>query len=105
MTLGGVEFLRRFCQHILPKGFVRIRHFGLLATSKRIQLRELQHAFGILVPAVNDKKDWKEICSVHLNYNPGLCPHCGKAMMAIIEMFRPGRAPPDFSQLIPQTEN
>jgi hypothetical protein len=105
MTLGGVEFLRRFCQHILPKGFVRIRHFGLLSTSKRRQLRELQHVFGIVVPAVKDKKDWKEICNDHLNYNPGLCPQCGKAMMVTIEVLRPGRAPPDLSDLIPQTEN
>jgi hypothetical protein len=42
MTLDGVEFLRRFSQHILPKGFVRIRHYGLMATSKRSQLRKLQ---------------------------------------------------------------
>jgi hypothetical protein len=105
MTLEGVEFLRRFCQHILPKGFVRIRHFGLLATSKRSQLRELQHAFGIVVPVVKNTKDWKEICNDHLNYNPGLCPHCGKAMMVTIEVFRPSRAPPDLSHLIPQTEN
>lgn len=105
MTLKGAEFLRRFCQHILPKGFVRIRHFGLLATSKRIQLRELQRAFGIIVPVVKNKKDWKEICNDHLNYNPDLCPHCGKGMMVIIEVFRPGRAPPDFSYLISHTEN
>jgi len=105
MTLKGAEFLRRFCQHILPKGFVRIRHFGLLATSKRSQLRELQHAFGIIVPVVKDKKDWKEICYDHLNYNPDLCPHCGKGMMVTIEVFRPGRAPPDFSYLISQAEN
>jgi hypothetical protein len=105
MTLDGVEFLRRFSQHILPKGFVRIRHFGLLATSKRSQLRELQRAFGIIAPVVKEKKDWKEICKDHLNYNPDLCPYCGKTMMVIIEMFRPGRSPPDISQFIPQTEN
>jgi hypothetical protein len=105
MTLKGTEFLRRFCQHILPKGFVRIRHLGLLSTSKRSQLRELQQAFGIIVPVVKDKKDWKEICNDHLNYNPDLCPHCGKGMMVPIEVLRPGRAPPDFSYLIPQAEN
>jgi len=35
MTLTGVEFLRRFLQHVLPKGFVRIRSYGLLANSVR----------------------------------------------------------------------
>ena len=105
MTLQGVEFLRRFCQHILPKGFVRIRHFGLLATSKRIQLRKLQQAFGIIVPILKQQKDWKGICRDHLNYNPDFCPHCGKGTMVIIEVFLPGRAPPDFYRLFPQAEN
>ena len=105
LTLEGAEFLRRFCQHILPKGFVRIRHFGLMATSKRNQLRELQQAFGIVVPVVIEKKDWKQICRDHLNYNPDLCPHCGKGMMTTIEMLLPGRAPPDLSQLNLQAEN
>ena len=35
MTLDAVEFLRRFFLHILPKGFVRIRHFGFLANCFR----------------------------------------------------------------------
>lgn len=105
MTLEGAEFLRRFCQHILPKGNVRIRHFGLLATAKRSQLRELQQTFGIIAPVVKEKKDWKEICRDHLNYNPDLCPQCSKGMMITIEVFRPGRAPPVYSFLIPQAEN
>jgi hypothetical protein len=35
MTLDAVEFLRRFVQHVLPKGFVKIRHYGLLANAQR----------------------------------------------------------------------
>ena len=35
MTLSGVEFLRRFVQHVLPKGFVKVRHYGLLANRDR----------------------------------------------------------------------
>lgn len=38
MTLPGVEFLRRFLLHVLPKGFVRIRHFGFLAPCARKKL-------------------------------------------------------------------
>ena len=105
MTLEGVEFLRRFCQHILPKGFVRIRHFGLLSTTKRSQLRELQQAFGIVVPIVKEKKNWKEICRDHLGYNPDICPCCGKGSMVTIEWFLPGRAPPGFFLEIRHTVN
>jgi Putative transposase len=35
MTLSATEFLRRFAQHILPRGFVRIRQYGFLATRHR----------------------------------------------------------------------
>jgi len=35
MDLDGVEFLRRYLQHVLPKGFMRIRHYGFLANPIR----------------------------------------------------------------------
>jgi len=38
MTLTASEFLRRFCQHVLPRGFVRIRYFGYLANAPRAAL-------------------------------------------------------------------
>jgi hypothetical protein len=37
MTLDAVEFIRRFLLHVLPSGFVKIRHFGLLANRNRRQ--------------------------------------------------------------------
>lgn len=95
MTLQGAEFLRRFSQHILPKRFVRIRHYGLLSASKRALLRELQQSFGIQVSLAKKRKDWKQICCDHLDYNPDICPKCGKGIMITIEMFEPGRPPPE----------
>jgi len=94
MTLEGPEFLRRFALHILPKGFVRIRHYGLLSSSKRELLRELQAAFGIILPVKKEKRTWKDICVEHLDYNPDVCPHCGKGRMITIERLSPSRAPP-----------
>jgi hypothetical protein len=94
LFLDGVEFLRRFCQHILPKRFVRIRHYGILSTTKRPMLHELQEAFGIIVPRIKEKKDWKQICRDHLHYNPDLCPCCGKGTMITIDIFQAGRPPP-----------
>jgi hypothetical protein len=94
MLLEGAEFLRRFCVHILPKKFVRIHHYGLLSTSHRQELRELQQAFGINTPKVREKKHWKEVCREHLNYDPDICPQCGKGHMSIIEMFFAPRPPP-----------
>lgn len=94
MPLEGPEFLRRFCLHILPKRFVRIRHYGLLSTSRREELRELQQTFGIYIPKVKEKKHWKDVCRQHLNYDPDICPHCGKGHMSTIEMFFASRPPP-----------
>lgn len=94
MSLDGAEFLRRFCQHILPRGFVRIRHYGLLSTTRRAQLRELQLSFGIKVPVVKEKKHWKDICRDHLNFNPDICPICGKGNMVTVETFLNPRPPP-----------
>jgi hypothetical protein len=96
MTLSGSEFLRRFCQHILPKSFVRIRHYGLLATTKRIQLRQLQKDFGINVAEKKKDKHWKQICREHLRYDPDLCPHCKEGFMVTIMHFDSGRAPPAY---------
>ncbi len=94
MTLEGAEFLRRFCQHILPRGFVRIRHYGLLSTARRPMLRELQLAFGIPVTETKPKKNWKDISRDQLNYDPDLCPCCGKGRMVEIDRWLAGRSPP-----------
>ena len=99
MTLEGTEFLRRFCQHILPRGFVRVRHYGLLSTARRDQLRELQSAFGVNVPKIKEKKNWKDICREHLNYNPDTCPQCGKGNMISVELFF-GPRPPPLAQVV-----
>jgi len=96
MTLSGVEFLRRFCQHILPRGFVRIRHFGLLATKNRPHLRKLQISHGLTIPLNREKKDWKQLSREHLGYDPDLCPLCKKGKLVTIERFDPVRGPPSL---------
>jgi len=48
MRLSGVEFLRRFFQHVLPKGFMRIRHYGFLSNRwRRESIREIRVALQI----------------------------------------------------------
>lgn len=98
MTLDGPEFLRRFSQHILPRRYVRIRHYGLLSTARRKVLRELQLALGVMVQIVKEKKHWKDLCREHLNYNPDVCPRCGNGHMVTIEILS-GPRPPPYIQL------
>ena len=55
MTLAATEFLRRFFLHVLPKGFVRIRHFGFLANRFRTQSLALcRQLLTSPPPATND---------------------------------------------------
>lgn len=97
MTLTGVEFLRRFSLHVLPKGFVRIRHYGFPAGTNREKLRVVQQELGApLAPAGRRRKKWKEICVQNeLEYN--LCPLCKQAQLITVEVFERGRPPPVHS--------
>jgi hypothetical protein len=73
MMLTASEFLRRFCQHVLPRGFVRIRHFGYLANARRAALIALaRQQLASHVPttaqlATSTPATWR-------------CPRCGSNM-------------------------
>lgn len=90
------EFLRRFFLHVLPKGFVRIRHFGILAHRRRAALLPL--CFTLLAQT-GDSQTVTNSDSTPTNAPRSLwlCPQCGGAM-AIVERFTASaarlRAPP-----------
>ena len=89
LTLGTHEFIRRFLLHVLPKGFHRIRHYGLLAGSTRRTNLALVRALLSVVPPENDTPE------APLDPRPP-CPCCGGRMI-IIERFArwsQPRAPP-----------
>jgi len=73
MTLTASEFLRRFCQHVLPKGFVRIRHFGYLANARR----------AALIALARQQLASKTPPRPHLSSSTPAtwrCPRCGASM-------------------------
>ena len=80
MTLDAVEFLRRFFLHVLPKGFVRIRHYGLLANRFRNRLLPLAHD----LLAAQGREQLPPPPSP--DYDLWHCPRCGKAMR-VVERF------------------
>jgi len=99
MELGGVEFLRRFAQHILPHGFIRIRHYGILASrNKTVELNQAKQALGES-PWTRTKYSWQYIAQHKLDIIVDQCPKCKEGVMEIIQIYEPKRAPP-FSQLI-----
>ena len=92
MTLAADEFIRRFLLHVLPKGFHRIRHYGLLASagckSNIARARELIAApMAIDLPAAHDTAD----LDAATDHRPP-CPCCGGRMI-IVEVFTRGATP------------
>ena len=89
MRLGTDEFIRRFLIHVLPDGFHRIRHYGLLASaSRRANIAKIRALLGVPQPAPAP-----ETATEHAPLTlrePCLC--CG-APMRIIEIFRRGQTP------------
>jgi hypothetical protein len=98
MTLSPQEFMRRFLLHVLPGGFHRIRHYGLLANGARkanLELaRELLHVAPAPVPAAGVNE---QVVAMPVAVPPTfVCRHCGHAMV-ILQTFMRGaaiRAPP-----------
>src|SRR5271166_5018889 len=78
LTLSLDEFLRRFLLHVLPKGFVRIRYFGLLANRRRTTLLPLCfHRLGSAPPSQPEPSSTNDASPLRL------CPKCGGPMRVI----------------------
>jgi hypothetical protein len=93
LTLAADEFIRRFLLHVLPRGFHRIRHYGLLASAtRRANLARIRDLLAAAPPA-----NPPEPASPPDRLAP--CPCCG-ARMTIVEIFgrfRQPRGPPTAS--------
>ena len=92
MELDGVEFLRRFLMHVLPNGFMRIRHFGFLANcirQARIDLiRQLLALTGQLLQKSQTAKKQKSKSSD----TSCICPVCHKkTLQSRQSLFSPKR--------------
>lgn len=82
LSLKETEFIRRFGLHILPKGFVRMRHYGFLSSSgKRLYLEKLKEALSAVVETT-------QVETQHL-----LCPICKKGKLITVCTFK-SRGPP-----------
>lgn len=99
ISLPPPEFLRRFLQHILPKGFQKIRHYGLYAAAADEQLlraREALSCSGSEQARLNIArlKSWQEAL-VHLTgRDPSVCPNCG-GRLEHQPLAAQARAPPE----------
>lgn len=94
LTLAAAEFLRRFLQHVLPKGFMRSRHYAITANcGRKEQLARARELLGQSSPAPRPERDPIEGTSLTAETQStrsatGRCPACG-APMRVIEILAP----------------
>jgi len=80
-SLTGVEFLRRFCQHILPKGFIKIRYYGIYntTTKRNFELQFVPKTIEHIEKKLNLVKETaQELVKRITGYDVNKCPHCKK---------------------------
>lgn len=82
-TIKAVEFIRRFLLHALPKGFVRIRHFGFLTNrNKRANLGKIRQLFGLSEkPGSLAQKSIEDMMLKITGVDITICPCCKKGRM------------------------
>jgi hypothetical protein len=105
MTLKATEFIRRFLLHVLPSGFVRIRHYGFLANcvcrEKLAVCRALLGAETTPEPVASEPRVEPEE-TAERQATPQVCPSCGVGRMVIVECVR--TIPVNRSKLEPVLE-
>jgi hypothetical protein len=96
MTLDPSEFIRRFLIHVLPKGFHRIRHFGLFASgAKPACIATARKLLGMPEPSISANVDTGDAANEDCSHDANTlaqCPCCG-GRMRIIEIFKRGQTP------------
>lgn len=91
-TLTTIEFIRRFCLHILPKGFTRIRHYGILSSGwKKEKLPNLQKQLGV---KQEEKQEQEKVAYQRR------CPSCKIGELSTILVFDSRGPPKKYKQLL-----
>jgi hypothetical protein len=91
MALDAFEFMRRFLQHVLPKGFMKIRYYGFLNPTSSISITRvatlIHLTFGFNLPP-REQPTMKPP-------SPCTCPHCGGLLIYRASFFPPRAVPQD----------
>jgi hypothetical protein len=106
MTLPALSFMQRFLQHVLPKGFQKVRYFGFLHPSAKQRFHAIKEHLEENVSETVDNIVAKEnqepqetSSNRHTPEQPGLCPHCGGSLHYIGRLPRcPAIETPDQQQ-------
>jgi hypothetical protein len=97
-TLPAAEFTRRFLLHVVPSGFVRVRHFGLLANG--VKVRRLALARTLLgspappQPSKAKPESWQDVYRRLVGKDPLLCPACHLGRLVVVADISPSPISP-----------
>jgi hypothetical protein len=84
-TLEAEKFMSRFLQHVLPKGFVKVRYYGFLSPRKRSELEPIKELFNLFIPPTKNANN-DSGASFVAEIRGMLCPKCGKPMVFVAEI-------------------
>ena len=84
-TLPAFNFIHRFLQHVLPKGFMKIRYYGLMAPSRKKLLAVVHYLLGVTEPPT---------VSPSVENKCNVCPRCGSILRWVKSLPKSTRAPP-----------
>jgi hypothetical protein len=94
LTLEAPEFVRRFLRHVVPKRFVRVRHYGVLANPLKAELVPLCRrllATGTLIAKTIES--WQQIIRRLTGVDPERCSRCGQGRYVVVSDLPPCPAP------------
>ena len=104
MTLGAGEFVRRFCLHLLPARFVKIRHYGLLGNHQR--QNKLAQVRALIAPSAQAPEPAPALVELQATATPPLpppgpvCPFCGSQRLWLVEIV-----PPRYAAVAPRMDS
>ncbi len=89
VTLSGIEFLRRFLQHVLPSGCTKVRYYGLFSPHCRAKLDLAQARIPVSVPVSSSPSTSP---NAHSGSTLHSCPYCHLGKLVLVETLRPQRS-------------
>jgi hypothetical protein len=92
MTIQATDFLQRFLTHVLPVGFMKIRHFGILSSRNKTRcIESISEQFDLAPTAKPIKgRNWMETFEMLYGRHPKQCPCCGKGILLVVVTIEPG---------------
>ena len=84
MELDAMEFIRRFMQHVLPKGFYKIRYYGIYASANRKSKLSLCVSLLGKIKQAMHFLPWVELVELLIGRNIRICPKCKQGILYLV---------------------